>query len=410
MGGLDIRKYIRIFLNIAVPIAIIYAVCVWGVRLLLFFMPFVIGWIVAMIANPPVRFLEKRLKIVRKHGSAVLIVGVLALVILGLYSLTTFLMREMNSFLKALPGLFQTMQQDVAAALSNISSLLSFLPDGIVSAFEQAADSMGTYVGEFVQNYAASAGGAVARSLPDAFINVLFVLISSYMFLAEHDRILTAVRKRMPDAVIKYVGFLKRDIRTVIGGYFMAQFKIMFVVAVILFAGLLVLQVRYSFLIAIGIALLDFLPMFGTGTALIPWAAVKLITGEYAYAIGLLLLYVLTQVIRQIIQPKIVGDSMGLPPLTTLILLFLGFKFRGIAGMILAVPIGMVVIKFYEYGAFDSLIANGKLLIKEIGKLMREDGEESEAQEVPGIGERTAARKSRAGAEPRDEKGEKQQR
>ena len=153
MGGLDIRKYIRIFLNIAVPIAIIYAVCVWGVRLLLFFMPFVIGWIVAMIANPPVRFLEKRLKIVRKHGSAVLIVGVLALVILGLYGLITFLMREMNSFLKALPGLFQTMQQDVAAALSNISSLLSFLPDGIVSAFEQAADSMGTYVGEFVHHH-----------------------------------------------------------------------------------------------------------------------------------------------------------------------------------------------------------------------------------------------------------------
>ena len=60
MGGLDIRKYIRIFLNIAVPIAIIYAVCVWGVRLLLFFMPFVIVWIVAMIANPPVRQKKKK--------------------------------------------------------------------------------------------------------------------------------------------------------------------------------------------------------------------------------------------------------------------------------------------------------------------------------------------------------------
>lgn len=406
---MDIRKYVRIFLNIAVPIVIIYAVCVWGVRLLLFFMPFVIGWIVAMIANPPVRFLEKRLKIVRKHGSVVLIVGVLALVMLGLYGLITFLMREMNSFLKALPGLYQMMQQDLTAALFSVSGQLSFLPDGIVSAFEQAADSMGTYVGEFVQNYAASAGGAVARSLPDVFINVLFVLISSYMFLAEHDRILAAVRKRMPDAVMKYAGLLKRDVRMVISGYFVAQFKIMFVVAIILLAGLLVLQVRYSFFIAIGIAILDFLPMFGTGTALIPWAVVKLITGEYAYAAGLLLLYVLTQVIRQIIQPKIVGDSMGLPPLTTLILLFLGFKFRGIAGMILVVPIGMVAIKFYEYGAFDSLIANGKLLIKEIGKLMSEDGEESEAQEAPGTGENTAAGESGAGVKAQDGKRKKQQ-
>ena len=140
-----------------------------------------------------------------------------------------------------------------------------------------------------------------------------------------------------------------------------------------LFAGLLILQVRYSFLLAVLIAILDFLPMFGTGTALIPWAAVELITGEYASGAGLLLLYLLTQAVRQLIQPKIVGDSMGLPPLTTLILLFLGYKFRGIAGMILAVPIGMVFIKFYEYGAFDSLIANAKLLVREIGKLMKEE-------------------------------------
>ena len=66
-------------MNIGVPLFFLYAVCVWGVRLLSFFLPFVIGWIVAMIANPPVRFLEKRLRIVRKHGSVVLIVGVLAL-------------------------------------------------------------------------------------------------------------------------------------------------------------------------------------------------------------------------------------------------------------------------------------------------------------------------------------------
>ena len=72
-----------------------------------------------------------------------------------------------------------------------------------------------------------------------------------------------------------------------------------------------------------------------------PWGVVKLLAGEYAFAAGLLLLYVLTQVIRQLVQPKLVGDSMGLNPLFTLILLFLGFKISGLAGMILAVPIGL---------------------------------------------------------------------
>ena len=161
-----------------------------------------------------------------------------------------------------------------------------------------------------------------------------------------------------------------KDARTLIGGFFLAQFKIMFVIAIVLVIGMLILGVPYGIFLGIGIAILDFLPMFGTGTALIPWAVVKLFTGEYGYAVGLIVLYVLTQGIRQVIQPKIVGDSMGLPPLATLFFLYLGFKFRGIAGMIIAVPIGILFIRFYEYGAFDGLIRNVKLLAEEIRKLM----------------------------------------
>ena len=103
-----------------------------------------------------------------------------------------------------------------------------------------------------------------------------------------------------------------------------------------------------------------------------PWAVVKLLAGEYTYALSLLVLYVLTQAIRQLIQPKIVGDSMGLPPLTTLFFLFLGYKVKGLAGMILVVPVGIVFLKFYEYGAFDRLIRNTRLLIQEIDELRKE--------------------------------------
>ena len=89
-------------------------------------------------------------------------------------------------------------------------------------------------------------------------------------------------------------------------------------------------------------------------------------TGEYAFAAGLVLIYVLTQVVRQAIQPKIVGDTIGLPPFTTLLFLYLGYKWAGIGGMILAVPLGMFVLNLYEFGAFDSLIENIRLLVQEI--------------------------------------------
>lgn len=99
---------------------------------------------------------------------------------------------------------------------------------------------------------------------------------------------------------------------------------------------------------------------------LIPWALIKLLGGGYAFAAGLALIYVLTQVIRQLVQPKLVGDSMGLNPLMTLFLLYLGFKMKGIAGMILAVPLGLFFVNLYHYGAFDRMIDSARTLWLEL--------------------------------------------
>ena len=373
---MDIRKYARIFLNIAVPLMTIYLICVWGPRLLGFFIPFVIGWVVAMIANPLVRFLEKKIRIVRRHSSMVLIVGVLALVIFGLYFLGSRGLKEMVLFVRALPGLYAEVQEDVAEAYAELEQVLTFLPPEVKDSFGQVIEQLGAYIGGFLQDLAASAGGAVARTLPDVLVHTIVVLLSSYLFLAEHDVIVQRIKEVMPGAVKRYAGLIKKDVRKVIGGYFMAQFKIMFVVALVLMGGLMLLGVHYWAVLAVAIAILDFLPMFGTGTVLIPWAAVKLFAGDFAYAAGLGLLYVLSQAVRQIIQPKIVGDSMGLPPLTTLFFLFLGYRLRGLAGMILAVPVGLIFIKFYEYGAVDSLINSVKELAREIEEIRHGDGKE----------------------------------
>ena len=247
---------------------------------------------------------------------------------------------------------------------------MKYLPADTETTIVSELENVGGYIGDFVQKIAASAGSRVVRTLPEVFVNTIIVFLSSYLFLADHDKLVETVRKVMPEPVIKYGRMMKSDIRTLIGGYFLAQFKIMFVVTVVLVIGMLFLRVPYGIFLGIAIAVLDFLPMFGTGTALIPWALVRLFTGEYGYALSLIILYVLTQGIRQVIQPKIVGDSMGLPPLATLFFLYLGFKFRGIAGMIIAVPVGILFIRFYGYGAFDGLIRNVKLLAEEIRKLM----------------------------------------
>ena len=177
---------------------------------------------------------------------------------------------------------------------------------------------------------------------------------------------MASLQERLPAGAWRYQRYLRGEIRRLVGGYFLAQFKIMAVVCLILTAGFLVLGVRFALLWAVLISLLDFLPVFGTGTALIPWGIIQILDGEYAFAAGLLLLYVLTQVVRQAVQPKLVGDSMGLNPFLTLLFLYLGFKAGGIAGMILAVPVGLFFLNLYHYGAFKGMTDSAAALIREI--------------------------------------------
>ncbi len=132
----------------------------------------------------------------------------------------------------------------------------------------------------------------------------------------------------------------------------------------LLFAGFLILRVHFAVLFALLIAFLDFLPFFGTGTALIPWAVYKLLVGDYKMAVGLIILYGVTQLLRQLIQPKLVGDSMGLKPLVTLVLLYVGYKAGGVLGMIFAVPVGMIAINLYKAGAFDYILDDVKILVE----------------------------------------------
>ena len=165
------------------------------------------------------------------------------------------------------------------------------------------------------------------------------------------------------------------NLKYAVGGYFKAQFKIMGVVFLILLVGLGLLGTGYFVLVAFLIAFLDFLPFFGTGTAMIPWAVYTFFMGDYKLTVALMVIYVITQAVHQLLQSKLVGDSGGLNPLVTLLLLYIGYRIGGILAMILAVPIGMVLINMCQSGAFDYIFDDVKILIDGILGL-RSDEEE----------------------------------
>jgi sporulation integral membrane protein YtvI len=338
-------------------------------------MPFVIGWLIAMVANPLVKLLERRLNLVRKHSSVLIVVVVLAGVIGGIYFLLGKIVMEVKGLATDLPEIYEMGKMEVIKALDSLNRLMVRMPEGVQESFNRINENLGDMFSGLMQRIAfptVTVAGNVAKGIPAALVYSVVVILSSYFFIVEQDKIRDFVKKIMPKSMDSYLYLFRKDLKNLIGGYFLAQFRIMFVVAAILAVGFIILGVRYGVLLAILIAVLDFLPLFGTGTALFPWALVKLLSGEAAFAAGLILLYVLTQVVRQIIQPKIVGDSMGLPPLMTLFFLYVGFKFHGLSGMILAVPVGMAAVKLYQYGAFNSLIKEIRMLAQEINRFRKE--------------------------------------
>ena len=201
----EAKRYLRTILNILIPLTGIYLVCFWGPKLLGFFIPFVIGWVIALIANPLVRFLERRMRIVRKHGSALIIVGVLALIILLLYLVIGKLYTEIRDFIGDLPALYENAALEIRGALENGGRLFEFLPDEFQETVVRFTENLGSYMGEIVSKAAAPTveiAGNVAKGIPNALVNTVITILSAYIFIAEQERIMEWLRKILPEAII----------------------------------------------------------------------------------------------------------------------------------------------------------------------------------------------------------------
>lgn len=375
------KTYLKVLMNLGIAVITALLLILLVPRVLVFFMPFVVGGIIAMIANPIVRFFEEKLKIRRKAGTAFVIISVIALVILAGYVIGVKITEETLGLVNALPEIWEDIENDFKANSKNLDIFYSRLPEEIRTAIANISEEMDGYVGDLVSKAGTptiEALGNFARHLPTAIIGVIMCLLSAYFFVAEREFLSALMRKHMPEAVRYRYYMMSRSFKRAVGGYFKAQFKIEIWMYILLVIGLWILKVDYVLLIALGIALLDFFPIFGTGTVLIPWAVIKMLGADYKMAVGLLIIWCVGQLARQIIQPKIVGDSIGIAPLPTLFLLFVGYKISGVLGMIIAVPIGIIFINMYEEGVFDTTLNSLKILMASINNFRRlEEGDMS---------------------------------
>lgn len=361
------RLHLKILVNLGVSLFWLIVIITLGPWLIRFFMPVIIAWIIAMIANPLVSFLERRIKLMRKHGSMLVIALVLVLVVTILFLLIRWLILEVSGWVVNLPELYQSVMTNLQGVLVSLHARFHFIPES----FDIFAlgDNLNDYIMASLDSIKLSSiqsVGGVAGSIVDGLVLSILTIMLAYFFVADRDQMSEIVRKHMPGSVKHVWELTKKILVSAIGGYLKACFKIMFVMFLILLVFFLFLRVDYAAVIALITAVLDFLPFIGTGTILCPWAVYNLLMGEYVRAIVLIVAYFVTLIVHRLLEPKLVGDSIGISPFLTLISMFIGYRLIGMLGLILGIPVGMLVKALIEAGAFESQIRGIKILVKDI--------------------------------------------
>lgn len=350
-----------------------------------YFWPFVVAAIIAAIANPLVRLLENKLRIRRKAGSVVVIVLTLAAIVAAIYGIVYLLISEVIGFFTNAPNAWIKVTTSIQNLSDEMSKRFSLLPKGskdVLGKLGQSIYDALSHTGSSVGEKAAEVASNGVKNAPLFIIGLIMCILASYVFVADREKIGKFFIKVIPEHVRERYLIVTGTMKSAVGGYFKAQFKIMIFVYIVLFVGFLILRINYAFLIALLIAFLDFLPFFGTGAAMWPWALYAVIQKDYKFALGMMIVWALSQLVRQLIQPKLVGDSIGMPAVPTLILLYTGFRVKGALGLILAVPIGMIVYNLYMAGLFSNFIYSTRMLLADFRRMRIFTPQELEAEGI----------------------------
>lgn len=376
-------KYLKIAANIIGMALSILAVFFFLPRIISVFLPFIIAGIIAALANPIVKFAENHLRIKRRIGSAIVIV--LALVMVGgtLFFLVRIFLNELSGFLDFLPELIKSIDKSVKEMnmvfKTRWHTVYGQMPVNVQDFVNSALDSISEALSFFVSdltNGLTDIATKMASNIALTLISVFSCILASYFFIADKDFLIKVYDDFIPCGIKKLIITLKNITSLAVAAYLKAQLKIMLVIYVVLIIGFLIIGVKYAVIVAFFIALLDFLPFFGTGTVMIPWGIVLLLQKNYWGGGAILIIWAISQLIRQLIQPKLLGESVGISPIPTLIILYLGFRLKGAIGLILSVPVSIILFGLYKGGFFDNFIISVKILVTDIFNLCKFDDKE----------------------------------
>ncbi len=341
----------KAFIILIIYILIILLLVYVGIKYVLpLLMPFVIGMILAVIFRKPIDFISRITHIPR------LIISLFSLIVFyGLlgylasmvgYKIFTFI----TDLFYGLPDMYENSIRPAAEAL--ILDLMDRFP-GIEDYLQGFLEEISSSIFSFLTNASTTVVGTITRTatqLPTLLIKLIFTIVSSFFFTLDYKRITRFVVIQFKGERRDMILRIKDNVFGSLGKFIKAYATIITITFIELSAGFWILGIPNPFLIGLLVAIVDVMPILGTGAVLIPWAIIALVIGNTKVGFGMLILYVIITAVRQTIEPKIVGQQIGLHPLVTLILMYVGAQLMGILGLMLLPIIATILVKMNKDG------------------------------------------------------------
>lgn len=337
------------FLQRAVPIILLLLMLWLGLKYLLpLLMPFLLGGALALMAEPAVQLLRKKLHFPSALAAGVGVSAAFLLLLCLIFLICSAMVRELGQLAGVLPQLGQSIRQGCLALEDWLISVSAAAPEGLQPLLTKSVlrlSHSGSELLDQVLGQLPRIATGVLSHMSDGLLLFGTGLISAFLISNRLPKIRSWVRTHLPANWYEQILPRMRTIRRSLGRWLGAQARLSLIILFIVTVGLLVLAVPYAPLYALIIALVDAVPLLGTGLILVPWALVSFLQADSLRAIGLLVIFAAATLMRSVLEPKLVGKQLGLDPLVTLIALYLGYRVWGLPGMILSPILAVAAIE-----------------------------------------------------------------
>ncbi|MCU0275799.1 MAG: sporulation integral membrane protein YtvI [Acidobacteria bacterium] len=313
-----------------------------------YLLPFVFAFLMASAMEPFVRFLVKR-RLPRSAAVAVAMVVYFGLAFALCFFAITRLVIEVSDFSKNIPDYGRVFTSLFNDLVEWGKKMYLQLPKEAVGPIQDSLQSLAGQLSRFLASLAGSVI-AIFTALPEMLMFAMFTVVATFFASKDRPRFKEFLSRRLAPPTYDRLALLKSSLVHSLAGFLKAQLMLMTLTFTQCFIGLSLIGIRYAFIISLVTAVVDILPVLGTGTVLVPWGVVCLIMGKTTTGIGLLVLYLVIMVVRYIVEPKIIGTQLGLHPLIALAAMFVGLKVFGVLGLILGPAIVVVLLAIVRSG------------------------------------------------------------